>query len=63
MGASRLAASESYGLAMHGTPALPAGFSHMPYANPEAPKGGRLTWGLLGTFDSLNPLAGEERGD
>jgi len=28
----------------------------MPYANPEAPKGGRLTWGVLGTFDSLNPL-------
>src|SRR4029077_16954213 len=29
---------------------------HMPYANPDAPKGGRLAWGLLGTFDSLNPL-------
>jgi peptide/nickel transport system substrate-binding protein len=56
MGPSRLVAGESYGLAMHGTPALPAGFSHLPYANPEAPKGGRLTWGLLGTFDSLNPL-------
>ncbi len=28
----------------------------MPYANPDAPKGGRLTWGLPGTFDSLNPL-------
>ena len=41
---------------MHGTPALPAGFSHMPYANPDAPKGGRLVWGILGTFDSLNPL-------
>jgi peptide/nickel transport system substrate-binding protein len=56
MAAGRLLAGESYGLAMHGTPALPAGFSHLPYANPEAPKGGRLTWGLLGTFDSLNPL-------
>ncbi len=41
---------------MHGAPALPAGFAHMPYANPDAPKGGRLTWGLPGTFDSLNPL-------
>src|SRR5690349_9986305 len=41
---------------MHGTPALPADFAHMPYANPAAPKGGRLAWGLLGTFDSLNPL-------
>jgi peptide/nickel transport system substrate-binding protein len=43
-------------LAMHGAPALPADFTHMPYANPDAPKGGRLVLGLLGTFDSLNPL-------
>jgi peptide/nickel transport system substrate-binding protein len=51
-----VAAEESYGIAMHGKPALATGFSHMPYANPDAPKGGRLTWGVLGTFDSLNPL-------
>ena len=49
-------AAETYAIAMHGAPALPASFSHMPYANPDAPKGGRLAWGLLGTFDSLNPL-------
>ncbi|WP_247786832.1 extracellular solute-binding protein [Bradyrhizobium sp. 170] len=48
-------AAESHALAMHGVPALPPGFTHMPYANPDAPKGGRLVWGLLGTFDSLNP--------
>ena len=47
--------AESHALAMHGAPALPAGFTHMPYANPDAPKGGRLVWGILGTFDSLNP--------
>jgi peptide/nickel transport system substrate-binding protein len=41
---------------MHGQPALAAGFDHMPYANPDAPKGGRLVQGILGTFDSLNPL-------
>ncbi|WP_249144125.1 extracellular solute-binding protein [Bradyrhizobium lablabi] len=41
---------------MHGAPALPRGFSHLPYANPDAPKGGRLVQGLIGTFDSLNPL-------
>ena len=41
---------------MHGAPALPADFTRMPYANPDAPKGGRLVQGLLGTFDSLNPL-------
>ncbi|MBN8963055.1 MAG: ABC transporter substrate-binding protein [Rhizobiales bacterium] len=41
---------------MHGAPALAAGFTHMPYANPDAPKGGRLVQGLSGTFDSLNPF-------
>ncbi|MGD9845449.1 MAG: extracellular solute-binding protein [Variibacter sp.] len=41
---------------MHGEPALPAGFSHFPYVNPDAPKGGRLVNGVLGTFDSLNPF-------
>jgi len=49
-------AAESHALAMHGAPALSPGFTHMPYANPDAPKGGRLVWGVLGTFDSLNPL-------
>src|SRR5262245_21700879 len=41
---------------MHGAPALPEGFTRLPYANPAAPKGGRLVQGVLGTFDSLNPL-------
>ena len=49
-------AGEAFGIAMHGAPALPADFSHMPYAKSDAPKGGRLVWGLPGTFDSLNPL-------
>ena len=52
---SEAKAAGSHALAMHGAPALPSGFTHMPYANPDAPKGGRLVWGLLGTFDSLNP--------
>src|SRR5262249_22962776 len=43
-------------IAMHGVPALPADFTAVPYANPDAPKGGRLVEGVLGTFDSLNPL-------
>ena len=49
-------AAESYAIAMHGAPAQPATFTHMPYVNPDAPKGGRLVQGLVGTFDSLNPL-------
>jgi len=54
--ASTVSAEESYAIAMHGAPALAADFTHMPYANPDAPKGGRLVQGFLGTFDSLNPL-------
>ena len=49
-------AIESHAIAMHGAPAQPAGFTHMPYVNPDAPKGGRLAWALSGTFDSLNPM-------
>jgi peptide/nickel transport system substrate-binding protein len=41
---------------MHSEPAYQAGFSHFRYANPDAPKGGRLTQAFVGTFDSLNPL-------
>jgi peptide/nickel transport system substrate-binding protein len=49
-------AAESHAIAMHGAPALAADFTHLPYFNSDAPKGGRLTWGVLGTFDSLNPM-------
>ena len=41
-------------IAMHGEPAFPDG--RMPYVNADAPKGGRLVFGVLGTFDSLNPM-------
>ncbi len=50
------AAEPKHAIAMHGAPALPEGFARLPYANPAAPKGGRLVQGVLGTFDSLNPL-------
>src|SRR5258708_6096483 len=45
-----------HAIAMHGEPALPEDFTRLPYADPAAPKGGRLVQGVLGTFDSLNPL-------
>ncbi len=44
----------THGIAMHGEPELPADFTHFPYVNPDAPKGGRFTRALQGTFDSLN---------
>jgi len=50
------AGGPQHGIAMHGEPAYSAGFSHFRYANPDAPKGGRLTQAYVGTFDSLNPL-------
>src|SRR4051812_4311009 len=45
-----------HAIAMHGEPAMPAGFAHFAYVNPDAPKGGRLVEGVLGSFDSLNPF-------
>jgi len=56
------AAGPSHGIAMHGEPALPAGFTHFPYANPDAPKGGSIDFALQGTFDSLNPFIVQGQG-
>jgi peptide/nickel transport system substrate-binding protein len=49
-------ADPRHAIAMHGEPALRADFTELRYANPAAPKGGRLIWGVVGTFDNLNPL-------
>ncbi len=54
--ATTVRAEPSHAIAMHGEPALPADFTHFPYANPDAPKGGRITYGLPGTFNSVNPF-------
>ncbi|MFZ5708199.1 MAG: extracellular solute-binding protein [Pseudomonadota bacterium] len=48
-------AAAQHGIAMYGEPALPPDFVALPYANPEAPKGGRIVFGEPGGFDSLNP--------
>lgn len=48
-------AEPQHGIAMYGDPALPPDFDHLPYANPDAPTGGRLVMGETGSFDSLNP--------
>ncbi|MFK7938167.1 MAG: extracellular solute-binding protein [Roseovarius sp.] len=50
-------AEPSHGIAMYGDPALPPDFVSLPYANPDAPKGGQLITGNVGGFDSLNPFA------
>jgi len=43
-------------LAMTGTPLYAPGFSHFAYTDADAPKGGILKLGTVGTFDSLNPF-------
>lgn len=48
-------AAPSEGIAMYGEPALPQGFSSLPYADPAAPKGGAIRFGMSGSFDSLKP--------
>jgi peptide/nickel transport system substrate-binding protein len=50
------AAEPVHAIAMHGVPKHPPGFTHFPYVNPDAPRGGRLVLGQQGTFDSLNPF-------
>ena len=49
-------ADPTHGIAMYGDPALPPDFVSLPYANADAPKGGRLVEGNTGGFDSLNPF-------
>ncbi|WP_323768552.1 extracellular solute-binding protein [Antarctobacter sp.] len=41
---------------MYGAPQLPPDFVSLPYANPDAPTGGKIITGELGSYDSLNPL-------
>ncbi|MBP7000895.1 MAG: ABC transporter substrate-binding protein [Amaricoccus sp.] len=41
---------------MYGEPALPPDFVALPYANPDAPKGGSIRIGETGGFDSFNPF-------
>ena len=49
-------AEPSHGLAMHGAPALSAEAPYLPYADPEAVKGGAVVYGLTGSFDSVQPF-------
>lgn len=50
------ASAPLHGIAMHGDPALPPGYKHFPYVNPDVKKGGSITYGVVGTFDNLNPF-------
>ncbi|WP_170330646.1 extracellular solute-binding protein [Ruegeria arenilitoris] len=54
--ASMAHAESAHGIAMYGDPALPPDFVSLPYANPDAPKGGKVVFGNTGGYDSLNPF-------
>ena len=54
-------AEPAHGIAMYGEPALPPDFVSLPYANPDAPKGGRIVWGDPTGFDSLHSFAQKGR--
>ncbi|MDP4824213.1 MAG: ABC transporter substrate-binding protein, partial [Aestuariivirgaceae bacterium] len=54
--AGAVEAAPRHGIAMFGEPELAEGFAALPYANPDAPKGGTLRQAVTGSFDSLNPF-------
>lgn len=56
LGVSWAVAAPAHGISMQGEPALPPDFVSLPYAWPDAPKGGTLVSGEIGGFDSLNPF-------
>ena len=50
-------AQKMHGIAMHGIPKYDSNFTHLTYVNPNAPKGGKLKFGVYGSFDNLNRVA------
>jgi microcin C transport system substrate-binding protein len=43
-------------ITLSASPLPPLGFAHLPYANPNASKGGAFTTAAIGSFDNLNPF-------
>jgi microcin C transport system substrate-binding protein len=46
----------SHALSLSDKPKYPAGFTHLDYVNPDAPKGGDVHLSSIGSFDSFNPF-------
>lgn len=47
----------TFGLAMHGETKYTKESKHLDYATPNAPKGGHVKIGAIGTFDTINPYS------
>lgn len=52
----------SHGYSFYGDLKYPADYPHFDYVNPDAPKGGEMSFAALGTFDSMNPYSRKGRG-
>jgi microcin C transport system substrate-binding protein len=53
--------TKSWAIAEFGTPLYGPEMTHFPYVNPNAPKGGSVTLGAQGSFDTLNTIV--EKGE
>lgn len=52
---------KSHGFSEFGDLKYPEGFAHFDYVNPDAPRGGELSYAAQGTFDSFNPYTRQGR--
>ena len=48
--------NNSHAIAMHGEPKYQKNFKHLEYVNPNAYKGGKVTFSSIGSYDSFNPF-------
>ena len=53
--------TSSHGYSFYGDLTYPADYTHFDYVNPDAPKGGEIAIGFVGTLDSMNPYARQGR--
>ncbi|MEL6809224.1 MAG: extracellular solute-binding protein [Pseudomonadota bacterium] len=51
----------SHGYSFYGDLTYPEDFEHFSYVNPDAPKGGEIALGTVGTFDSMHPYTRKGR--
>jgi len=51
----------AHGISTFGDLKYPAGFPHLDYVNPDAPKGGEIAEWAAGGFDSMNPYTAKGR--
>jgi microcin C transport system substrate-binding protein len=51
----------SHGYSYFGDLKYPEDYTHFDYVNPDAPKGGEISFEALGTFDSMNPYSRKGR--